>query len=401
MTVFLFIAVLFVLILVHELGHFVTAKWARMRVDEFGIGFPPRLFAIKKGETEYAINLLPIGGYVKIFGENGSDESFSPVPNEERDHRSERSEAGEGGPNGSEAENESRTLTTDSAVGHTFGSRPRYQQAIVLLAGVFMNILTAWVIFFAVAMIGTPTAVNEENLSDSTGATLRITTILPDSPAKRANIPLGAIIKKVESGVENLDVLTPSAFSDFIVANADTEVTIYYDHKKSAEEAVLLPEAGLIEEDPSRKAIGLSTALVSIEREEPLEALLTATTRTYHTLIAITIGVSSFLASAFTLSADVSQVTGPIGIAGMVGDAAEFGFVSLLVFTAFISLNLAVINLLPIPALDGGRLLFVLAEAIIRRPIDPEWMGRVNFIGFALLILLMIAVTYNDILRIL
>jgi regulator of sigma E protease len=109
----------------------------------------------------------------------------------------------------------------------------------------------------------------------------------------------------------------------------------------------------------------------------------------------------TFLASAVTLSADVSQVTGPIGIAGMVGDAAEFGIVSLLVFTAFISLNLAVINLLPIPALDGGRLVFVAIEAIIRRPINEKWIGRVNLVGFVFLILLMIAVTYNDILRLL
>src|SRR5690606_17871319 len=148
-----------------------------------------------------------------------------------------------------------------------------------------------------------------------------------------------------------------------------------------------------------REVVGLSTALVEIRSLPPMEALKTATIRTWELLYAITIGIISFIGSAFTLSADIEAVTGPIGIAGMVGDAAEFGFTSLLTFTAFISLNLAVINLLPIPALDGGRLLFVLAEAIIRRPIDPEWMGRVNFIGFALLILLMVAVTYNDILR--
>ena len=133
----------------------------------------------------------------------------------------------------------------------------------------------------------------------------------------------------------------------------------------------------------------------------PLDALVSASTRTVDSLWAITVGIASFIASAFTLSANIEEVTGPIGIAGMVGDAAEFGFVTLMVFTAFISLNLAVINLLPIPALDGGRLLFVIAEAIIRRPINPEWMARVNLAGFAFLILLMVAVTYNDIIRIL
>ena len=100
-------------------------------------------------------------------------------------------------------------------------------------------------------------------------------------------------------------------------------------------------------------------------------------------------------------TADLSQVAGPIGIVGMVGDAATFGIVALLTFTAMISLNLAVINMLPIPALDGGRLLFVAFEAITRKPINPVWMGRVNLVGFALLMLLMILVTWSDIAKLL
>ncbi len=359
MTIFLFIAVLFFLILVHELGHFVTAKWSKMRVDEFAIGFPPRLFTIKKGETDYSINLLPIGGYVKIFGENGLEET-------------ERARA--------------------------FGSRPRYQQAIVLLAGIAMNILTAWIIFFAVSIMGTPTIVDEYGPMTET-AELAVINVLPDSPAAAANIPLGAQIVDLTSSDEVLLSPTPTTFNDFIAAHADRGIEINYVHKEEVFRATLTPRAGVIDAEPDRKAVGLATALVTVHKENLPGALIGATKRTASSLYTITIGLVSFLASAFTLSADVSQVTGPIGIAGMVGDAAEFGFVSLLIFTAFISLNLAVINLLPIPALDGGRLLFVIAEAIIRRPIDPEWMARVNFAGFVLLIGLMIAVTYNDILR--
>lgn len=358
-TVFLFIAVLFFLILVHELGHFVTAKWSKMRVDEFAIGFPPRLFTIKRGETDYSINLLPIGGYVKIFGENGSDVKDGP---------------------------------------RSFASRPRYQQAIVLLAGITMNILTAWIIFFAVSLMGTPTIVDEHGPMTE-NAELAVINVLPDSPAAAADIPLGAQIVGLTSGDEVLLSPTPASFNDFIAAHADRDIAISYVHKEETFRATLTPRAGVIDTEPNRKAIGLATALVTVHRESLPGALIGATKRTGDSLYTITIGLVSFLASAFTLSADVSQVTGPIGIAGMVGDAAEFGFVSLLIFTAFISLNLAVINLLPIPALDGGRLLFVIAEAIIRRPIDPEWMARVNFAGFVLLIGLMIAVTYNDILR--
>lgn len=360
MTIVLFIAVLFILILVHELGHFLTAKWSKMRVDEFAIGFPPRLFSLKKNETEYSINLLPIGGYVKIMGENGDVEG-----------------------NKSQA----------------FGSRPRYQQVIVLLAGVFMNILTAFVIFFAVAMIGTPTVVDEAMLNDRSDAKLLVTTILPESPAAEAKIPHGATITGVSNDESSLGNLTPAGFTDFIALSGDQTISITYTHKGDEETVSVTPTTGIIESEPDRRAVGVATAMVTNVKEGPIDALITASTRTYDTLIAITVGLASFIGSAFTLSADVSQVTGPIGIAGMVGDAAEFGFVSLLIFTAFISLNLAVINLLPIPALDGGRLLFVIAEAVIGRPIDPEWMGRVNLVGFALLILLMVAVTYNDILR--
>ena len=127
MTIVLFLAILFVLVLVHELGHFVMAKWTKMRVDEFAIGFPPRLISKRIGETAYSLNLLPIGGYVKIFGENGEDEL---VPNETEKNRA-------------------------------FTARPRHHQALVLIAGVVMNVLTAWLIFFAIAMIGTPTIVAE------------------------------------------------------------------------------------------------------------------------------------------------------------------------------------------------------------------------------------------------
>lgn len=361
MTVVLFIAVLFVLILVHEAGHLLAAKWAKMRVDEFAIGFPPRLFAVRKGETDYSINLLPIGGFVKILGENGLDE----IRGADRPR--------------------------------AFGARPRLQQAIVLFAGVAMNILTAWIIFFAVAMIGTPTAMEENEAGDD--AVLTVIGVLPEGSADAAGIPLGSRISYVSSKNGAIEELTPSSFVEFVAANASNDIHITYAHDGEERSAVVTPKTGLIAEDPGRPAIGLSTALVETVRENPISALRSATAKTIDSLFAITIGLVSFIASAFTLSADLSTVTGPIGIAGLVGDAAEFGAVSLLIFTAFISLNLAVINLLPIPALDGGRLLFVAIEAVIRRPLNPAWTARVNFFGFIFLILLMVTVTYNDILK--
>lgn len=358
MTIALFIAVLFVLILVHELGHFVVAKWARMRVDEFAIGFPPRLVSFKKAETEYSINLLPIGGYVKILGENGEDEISS----------ADRS--------------------------RSFSARPRHLQALVLLAGVTMNILTAWLIFFAVALIGQPTLVEE---TEAKNAELTILAVSPNSPAATAGIPVGAEVTRVTADDMALGRLTPSEFTSFVSRNQSVEFTYRYKNEEKTIE--LTPQSGVIKDEPDRKVIGISTGLVETVKESPFEAISSASVRTVEALRAITVGVFSLIASAFSFSADLSQVTGPIGIAGAVGEAASFGIVPLLVFTAFISLNLAVINVLPIPALDGGRLLFVLIESVTRRSIDPVWMSRVNLIGFALLITLMIAVTYNDIVR--
>ncbi len=358
MSVVIFLAVLVFLILVHEFGHFIAAKWAKMRVDEFAIGFPPRLFAWKKGETEYSINLLPIGGYVKIFGENGEDE----------------------------------VSYQDKA--RAFGARPRIQQAIVLIAGVAMNILTAWIIFFAIALMGTPTAVEESIATDK--AELTVVSVLPNSPASEAEIPLGSVITSIETAGATPVLLTPSNLSNAINENPEG-VSISYTHKGEGFETQLISREGVILEEPERKIVGLSTVLVETKQQNPFEAITSSAQLTGKYLYAITIGILTFFGSFFTMSADLSQVAGPIGIAGMVGEAAEVGIVSLLIFVAFISLNLAVINLLPIPALDGGRLVFVAIEAIIRRPINPEWVGRINLIGFLLLLLLMVVVTYSDI----
>lgn len=360
MSIILFITVLFVLIMVHELGHFLTAKWSKMKVEEFAIGFPPRLVSWKRGETVFSLNLLPIGGFVKILGENGEEE----VPEKDRSR--------------------------------SFASRPRYQQAIVLFAGVAMNILIAWLIFFAVAMIGQP-AVAEEG--DKT-AQLTVIDIAEGSPADNANVPLGAILESASTASESTDLHTPSDLSNFTASHQEELITITYTHKGESFTKEMMPARNIAKDDPERAVVGISTVSATIVRESPIEALVSATKTTAKTLAAIAVGVVSLFASIFVGSADLSQVAGPVGIAGLIGDAAEFGIVSLLVFTAMISLNLAVINLLPIPALDGGRLLFVAIEAVTRRSINPIWMSRVNLLGFSLLILLMVAVTFNDIVKI-
>lgn len=361
MTVLIFFLVLFVLILVHEWGHFIVAKKTGMRVDEFGIGFPPKLFGIKKGETEYTINLLPIGGFVRIFGENAQDAAEAKVHGDD--------------------------------VRDSFTSKSLLAQTAVLIAGVSMNIIFAWFLFALVLIMGVPTAVDEKDAGQN--AQLVVTSVLPHSPAAEAHIPVGAkIIGYEESGTQ---ALTPSAFRAYSSMMNLVPMTITYKAGNGEKTVKIVPQKGLIADNVEQPAVGVSLAMVETVKMPITEALLSATTRTWQTLIAIATGLGSLLVHIVQRDADLSQVAGPVGIVGLVGDAASFGLASLLMFTAVISLNLAVINLLPFPALDGGRLLFVAIEAVIKRPINPKWVARINTVGFVLLIVLMIAVTYSDI----
>ncbi len=361
MSILLFLLVLFVLILVHEWGHFIVAKKTGMRVDEFGIGFPPKLFGIKKGETEYTFNVLPIGGFVKIWGENYN----------ETDEGSDNARA--------------------------FSNRPKWAQALVLIAGVTMNVIFAWLLFSITYMIGVHTPVDETLATDS--AELYITGVLPDSPA--AVLPPGSVVTSITHKETTVIDPSPTEFSLVISESAPDPVTVSYVFGGEESTVSISPVTGLDDTDPERYAIGAALSMVEIQKRPPFQAITDGFEATWRGLVSISVGLWTLLSQAIVGEADFSQVAGPVGIVGMVGDAASFGLTALFTFTAIISLNLAVINLLPFPALDGGRLLFVAVEAVTRRQIPPEWAGRLNLVGFALLMLLMIAVTYNDILRLL
>jgi len=365
MSILLFLLVLFVLILVHEWGHFIVAKKTGMRVDEFGIGFPPKLFSIKKGETEYTFNALPIGGFVRIYGENYEDLV----------NAKEKGEVLEG----------------------SFTSKSKFAQALVLVAGVTMNILFAWFLFSLTFMVGVQTAVDESVASDS--AELYIAGVLADSPA--TVIPVGSVVTAIESGEIIINNPRPSDFSNLVTEVAPAPVVVTYQYEGDELTTTLTPVQGLIADEPDRYLVGASFAFVEIQKQSFFAAIGHGFTATWQGFIAITTGLFSLISQSIVGEADFSQVSGPVGIVGMVGDAASFGITALLTFTAIISLNLAVINLLPFPALDGGRLVFVAIEAVTGRQIPPVWAGRVNLVGFALLMLLMIAVTYNDIIRLL
>ncbi len=367
MTIVLFLVVLFVLILVHEFGHFVVAKWFGIRVDEFGIGFPPKAFGKKVGETEYTFNWLPIGGFVRIWGED-------PTEDQSEDPDSERS----------------------------FVNKPRLVQAAVLIAGVAMNVLLAFVLYTLVYMFGVPASISETETERLHEASLMVQYIVPNSPADQV-LTEGDVITGIRSSDDFVgygETLLPSGLSTFISERPDEELSMDIVRGGDPMTVTVIPEIGVNEQHPERAAAGFSMDLIVMERHSFLSAAHQAFARTYISLILITQGLGGLLVDAVQGDADYSQVAGPVGIVGLVGDMASLGMSWLLIFTAFISLNLAVINLLPIPALDGGRLVFVIIESIIRRPIRPIIATRVNQIGFIFLLSLMFLITVNDVINI-
>lgn len=364
MSVILFLVIICVLVLVHELGHFVVAKWTGMRVDEFGIGFPPKIFGIKRGETEYTLNLFPIGGFVKIAGEDGL------VQGTERD---------------------------PDSTNRFFTSKSPWAQAAVLVAGVTMNVLIAWLFFSIAFSIGVRSAVSEADASDS--AALTITNVLPASPAFEAGIPAGAVVVNLSSGTDTRMVRTPSAFSDFIVHHGTDEVSVTYKTSAGEKTVVVKPRMGLVPDEAVHAAIGVALVQVDIVKRPLLQAIVDGGTHTIESIKEITVGIGHLAYNSIRGTADFSQVAGPVGIVSLVGEASAYGVTALLTFSAIISLNLAVINILPFPALDGGRLLFVIIEVLKGSPIKPRYAATLNTVGFFLLIALMVAVTWHDIAR--
>lgn len=368
MSILIFLAVLVVLILVHELGHFAVAKWFGIRVDEFGIGFPPKVWGKKFGETEYTLNALPIGGFVRIWGEDPTQEHYEDGPESER----------------------------------SFVKKPRYAQALVLVAGVTMNVLLAFVLYTMTFMLGMPTAIDESEVGLSTSETrLLIDGTMPDSPAAGA-LKHNDEILKLSSGGEALgtnEAIVPSAVIRFVQEHAGR--SIVFEVLRSGEKVMveLTPRAGLDPKDPEKELVGMQMQLVGTLASGPFESIKKGAIHTYDSLLLVSSGLAHFFMQAIRGDADLDQVAGPIGMAGMVGEQASRGPTWLLAFAALISLNLAVINLLPIPALDGGRLLFVLVEAITRRPIKPAFAVRANQIGFLALLALMAVVTLSDLFK--
>jgi regulator of sigma E protease len=361
MSIVLFFIILAVLVLVHEFGHFFAAKRFGVRVDEFGLGFPPRIWGKKFGETVYSINAIPFGGFVKIFGENPDEDSIS-------------------GPN----------------KGQSFVNIAKWKQAVVLASGVFMNIVFAWLLFSVAYLSGMTTIVSGTDAKYVQDEHVIILAALPNSPALKAGFVAGDQVRAFAVNGATTTAPSVEAIQAAVKDSKGKEITFAVDRNADRIYLKAIPEKG-----PS----GVYVVGVSMDQAGKVVlpfylAFWEGGRLTIDIFIGIVTNLYTLAHDAILGKADLSQVSGPVGIARLVGDASDLGIIYLLSFTAFISLNLAALNLVPFPALDGGRILFVVIEAIKRSPIKPSIANMTNAVGFGILILLMLFVTYRDILKI-
>jgi regulator of sigma E protease len=364
MSIIIFLIILLVLVVSHEFGHFIVAKAFGIRVDEFAFGFPPKLFGIKKGETTYNFNALPFGGYVKIFGENPDDESISG-PDSKR----------------------------------SFVNKPIYAQALVLLAGVAMNFLVAWLLISIGFMSGLPTSVvGAPKGATVTNQSLTVTSVLAKSPAEIAGLKTGDRIITLSVGTDMTNTPSTASVQYFVRRHGAEKIHVNYIRGHESKVTDITPTITNADRIPS---IGISMDIIGIIHL-PFYRAVWEGLKLSSNLVAITaVGFYNLIHDAVTGHGSIAGITGPVGIVGVVGDAAKFGFVYILSFTALISLNLAVINLVPFPALDGGRLLFLLIEKIKGSRLNPKVSNTINLIGFSVLMLLMVFITYHDIVKLL
>ena len=329
MTIIYAIILFCVLIFVHELGHFMTAKAVGIKVNEFALGMGPAFFKKQKGETLYSLRAFPIGGYCAMEGED-----------------------------------------EDSEDARAFNKQPAWAKILVVIAGSAMNVLLAIVVFAGITL--------------STGIPqTTIATVSDGSPAFEAGLLAGdRIVMIEEQKIEDwTDILAA-------VGNSTSESLTM---ELERDGRTLTVETGIMTAEDGRKVVGITPTL----SRNPISALVYGAQDTWH----MTVNMVDIIGQLFTGDVSVNELTGPVGIVYAVGDTAKYGLRYLGYLTALISLNLAIVNMLPIPALDGGRLLFIIIRLFTGNRISDDTEAKIHFVGILLLFGLMIYVTWNDIVR--
>jgi len=427
LTAIVFIIILGVLIFVHELGHFLTAQKNGIKASEFGFGFPPRIVGFQfltgkkqeertevesiqvekvdikmagneeiiketitekmrkfseivpvrkwriiwgdrdgdsekerkdldemrenryAGGTIYSINWIPLGGFVKIKGEGGEDK-------EDED---------------------------------SFAGRSAWTRTKVLAAGVIMNFLLAWLLIAVVFMIGAPVAIDSSTAS-TPKSKIQISEVVPDSPASGMGLQVGDEILK------NNDFKTLEEVQDYISSHKGQEITLQV---KRGNQSLNLKGTPRIDVPAGQGALGIGLAETVVVRYSFFQAIWKGLTTMLNLILAMLLALYGILKNLIMGQGVGADVAGPVGIAVLTKQVTTLGLIYVLQFAALLSINLGIINILPIPALDGGRILFILIEKIKGSPVSQKTEQLFHTIGFILLIMLMILVTFRDVMK--
>lgn len=352
MTLIIFLVILSILILVHEFGHFIVAKLAKVRVEEFSIGFPPRIISVKYGETQYCVNALIFGGFVRLYGEEKRVEKDA-----------ERS----------------------------FSGRSKKVRAAIIIAGVIMNFLLAIVSFSILySIIGIPREAGQ----------VKVVGITENSPAKGAGITTEEIVVSVDGEA----VRSNERFIELIANKKGKEVELEMSRVDGQRRFVKLTPR---EQAPQGEG-PLGVVVVDSEQyfpplwQRPFLGAIFGFKEALFWGHQTVLGLGAIVSSVFLQRAIPEGIAGPVGIFQLTGAVSQQGTLAVLHFVGILSVNLAILNIVPFPALDGGRLLFVGIEALFRgraRAIIPKVERIANIVGFALLIALLLAITMQDLRR--
>ncbi|MBM7659327.1 regulator of sigma E protease [Bacillus mesophilus] len=414
-TVIAFVIIFGALVFFHELGHLVLAKRAGILCREFAIGFGPKVFSFKRDETIYTIRLLPIGGFVRMAGEdpetidvkpgyhiglllNNANEVIKIILNnkdkypnarvievEEADLEKQLFIAGYE----QDEEKLERFTVHEKAVlvidgqetqiapyNRQFGSKTLLQRTLAIIAGPAMNFVLAFVIFLLLGLLqGSP--VNEARLGE----------VVENSPAAEAGLQQGDVIQTIDG----VDVSTWEDVVEIIRVHPEEELSFTIVRDGTPIDLMITPGKSTSGEE----TYGVIGVYSPVEKGI-LSSIQNGFTQTFYWTKEIVIGLSKLITGQFS----IDMLSGPVGIYDATDQVAQTGVYNLMRWGAILSINLGIINLLPLPALDGGRLMFFLVEAVRGKPIDRQKEGLVHFIGFAFLMLLMLVVTWNDIQRI-
>lgn len=350
-AVIIFILILSLLILVHELGHFVSAIKLGVKVEEFAIGFPPKLFSWTKKGIKYSINWIPMGGFVKITGEQGE---------------------GQDDP-------------------QSFVNQPAWKKLIIVSAGVFMNFVLAFVLLSAVFMIGFPQELTEDTVGkEIKDKNVVILQIAKDSPAEEVGLEVGDKILEVNGQVfENYEeVYTELEF----LRGEDVLLSV----RKTDEQEIVYNLRHRILEESGESMLGVGITETGIISYGFFGSIAQGFKVTIGMITSIVKALINLITDLITRGHVAPGFGGPIAVAAVTGQIVKLGFINIIYFAAVLSINLGVINFFPFPALDGGRALFILAQAITRKKLDEKAEAWIHNSGFIFLIGVLIVVTLRD-----